>query len=248
MATDLKQPSSPIWPRIPRRSADGRRRRMDGPRHAEGAYFFRRGPGAGGRWWVMPAITRSSSSETASRRPFFRRVVGAAIARGSDAALIRWWRRGTSKRCWIFSGRSEGALGPPRSFSRSSLLVQRVPALRARPGHESASTLARRDVPCSTRAAAGARGHTPGIARVLCSSSRGANMGQPLIASRAVPTALAEAEAEEEHAKPQHEPRGAEFRREPGIEESAELEGKCRKIPGTCGKSPVPSEVPHHRG
>ena len=32
-------------------------------------YFSEEAPGAGGRWWVMLAITRSSSSETASRRP-----------------------------------------------------------------------------------------------------------------------------------------------------------------------------------
>ncbi len=62
------------------------------------------------------------------------RSLASAIARGTDAALQRWWRaRDVEALPYFFLGRDEGAVGPPMRlqqvvFSR----VAKKPSLRAR--------------------------------------------------------------------------------------------------------------------
>ena len=62
------------------------------------------------------------------------RSLAAAIAQGTDAALIRWWRaRDVEALPFFFLGQDEGALGPPSELQQVVFArAAKVPALRAR--------------------------------------------------------------------------------------------------------------------
>ena len=98
-------------------------------------YFFRRGAGKG---WALVGDAGHHKEfvigDGITEALLQARSLAAAIARGSEASLHRWWRsRDVEALPYFFLGRDEGALGPPLEvqqvvFSR----VARKAALRAR--------------------------------------------------------------------------------------------------------------------
>ena len=98
-------------------------------------YFFRRGAGNG---WVLVGDAGHHKEfvigDGITEALLQARSLAAAVARGTDAALHRWWRaRDVDALPYFFLGRDEGALGPPMALQQVVFSqVSKRPALRAR--------------------------------------------------------------------------------------------------------------------
>ena len=159
---------------------------MDGPRHAEGTVFFRRGAGSG--WTLVGDAGHHKEfviGDGITEALLQARSFAAAIAQGTDAALIRWWRaRDVEALPHFFSGRTKGRWGLLELQQVVFAHAAKVPALRAR----LAATMEHRLSPTETfpvrHVLWWALGAAFRIAHASChSSSRRANVGQPSIAS-----------------------------------------------------------------
>jgi menaquinone-9 beta-reductase len=98
-------------------------------------YFFRTGAGNG---WALVGDAGHHKEfvigDGITEALLQARSLGSAIAKGTDAALQRWWRaRDVEALPYYFLGRDEGALGPPPKLKQVVFShVARTPALRAR--------------------------------------------------------------------------------------------------------------------
>jgi hypothetical protein len=134
------------------------------------------------------------------------RNLAAAIAQGTDAALIRWWRaRDVEALPFFFLGQDEGALGPPSELQQVVFArAARVPALRAR----LAATMEHRLSPIETfpvrhvlwwALVAAFRGSPRVLPQFIAKGTRGAAIDRELRLRRRL---LADAEASEAYATP----------------------------------------------
>jgi menaquinone-9 beta-reductase len=98
-------------------------------------YFFRRGAGNG---WALVGDAGHHKEfvigDGITEALLQARSLAAAIARGTDAALHRWWRaRDVKALPYFFLGRDEGALGPPMQLQQVVFShAARTPDLQAR--------------------------------------------------------------------------------------------------------------------
>jgi 2-polyprenyl-6-methoxyphenol hydroxylase-like FAD-dependent oxidoreductase len=98
-------------------------------------YFFRRAAGNG---WALVGDAGHHKEfvigDGITEALLQARGLASAIARGTDAALQRWWRlRDVEALPYFFLGRDEGALGPPLQLQQIVFAhVATKPALRAR--------------------------------------------------------------------------------------------------------------------
>jgi 2-polyprenyl-6-methoxyphenol hydroxylase-like FAD-dependent oxidoreductase len=98
-------------------------------------YFFRRAAGSG--WTLVGDAGHHKEfviGDGITEALLEARSLAAAIARGTDSALHRWWRaRDVEALPHFFLGQEEGALGPPLELQQVVFShVARMPALRAR--------------------------------------------------------------------------------------------------------------------
>ena len=170
-------------------------------------YFFRRGAGSG--WTLVGDAGHHKEfviGDGITEALLQARSLAAAIARGTDAALIRWWRaRDVEALPYFFLGRSEGALGPPSQLQQVVFArAAKAPALRAR----LAATIEHRLSPTETfpvrhvlwwALAAALRGSPGVLPQFIARGKRESAIDREL---RLRLRLLAEAEAAEEHAKP----------------------------------------------
>jgi hypothetical protein len=134
------------------------------------------------------------------------RNLAAAIAQGTDAALIRWWRaRDVEALPFFFLGQDEGALGPPMKLQQVVFShVARTPALRAR----MAATMEHQLSPSATFSVpqvlwwalgAAVRGSLRVVPEFVAMGRRGSAIDREM---RLRQRLLAEAEASEAQARP----------------------------------------------
>ena len=98
-------------------------------------YFFRRAAGNG--WTLVGDAGHHKEfviGDGITEALLQARSLASAIAKGSDAALHRWWRaRDVDALPYFFLGQDEGALGPPMRLQQVVFShVAKTPALRAR--------------------------------------------------------------------------------------------------------------------
>jgi len=98
-------------------------------------YFFRRAAGNG--WTLVGDAGHHKEfviGDGITEALLQARSLAPAIAKGTDAALHRWWRaRDVEALPYFFLGKDEGALGPPMKLQQVVFShVARKPALRAR--------------------------------------------------------------------------------------------------------------------
>jgi 2-polyprenyl-6-methoxyphenol hydroxylase-like FAD-dependent oxidoreductase len=165
-------------------------------------YFFRTGAGHG--WTLVGDAGHHKEfviGDGITEALLQARSLASAIAKGTDAALHRWWRaRDVEALPYFFLGRDEGALGPPPKLQQVVFShVAKVPALRAR----MAATMEHKLSPSETfsvgqvlRWAVGAAcTGSPGVlAEFVAMGKRGSAMNRELDLRRRL---LAEAEASE---------------------------------------------------
>jgi hypothetical protein len=188
-------------------------------------YFFRRAAGNG---WVLVGDAGHHKEfvigDGITEALLQAQSLSTAIARGTDAALSRWWRaRDVEALPFFFLGRDEGALGPPLELQQVVFShVGRSPALRAR----MAATMEHQLSPFETFSArrvlfwtlgAASRGSLRLVPQFVAMGRRGAAGNREL---RLRLRLLAEAEAREAQAKPPEKslgsgvlPRATEARR-----------------------------------
>jgi 2-polyprenyl-6-methoxyphenol hydroxylase-like FAD-dependent oxidoreductase len=98
-------------------------------------YFFRRAAGPG---WALVGDAGHHKEfvigDGITEALLQARSLAVAIARGTDAALHRWWRaRDVDALPYFFLGRDEGALGPPMALQQVVFAhAAKTPSLRAR--------------------------------------------------------------------------------------------------------------------
>jgi flavin-dependent dehydrogenase len=98
-------------------------------------YFFRK---AAGRGWTLVGDAGHHKEfvigDGITEALLQARSLASAIARGTDAALHRWWRaRDVEALPYFFLGRDEGALGPPMQLQQVVFShVAKAPGLQAR--------------------------------------------------------------------------------------------------------------------
>jgi menaquinone-9 beta-reductase len=98
-------------------------------------YFFR--PGAGNGWVLVGDAGHHKEfviGDGITEALLQARSLAAAIARGTDASLHRWWRaRDVKALPYYFLGRDEGALGPPMQLQQVVFShAAKTPDLQAR--------------------------------------------------------------------------------------------------------------------
>jgi menaquinone-9 beta-reductase len=188
-------------------------------------YFFRRGAGSG--WTLVGDAGHHKEfviGDGITEALLQARSLAAAITQGTDAALIRWWRaRDVEALPYFFLGQSEGALRPPSQLQQVVFArAAKAPALRAR----LAATIEHRLSPTETfpardvlwwALAAALRGSPGVLPQFIARGKHESAIDRELRLRRRL---LAEAEAEEEHAKPPDMslgsgvlPRAAEFKK-----------------------------------
>jgi len=170
-------------------------------------YFFRRGAGSG--WTLVGDAGHHKEfviGDGITEALLQARNLAAAIAQGTDAALIRWWRaRDVEALPYFFFGQDEGALGPPSELQQVVFArAAKVPALRAR----LAATMEHRLSPTETfpvrhvlgwALGAALRGSPRVLAQFIAKGKRGSAIDRELRLRRRL---LAEAEAAETQAIP----------------------------------------------
>ena len=188
-------------------------------------YFFRRGAGSG--WTLVGDAGHHKEfviGDGITEALLQARSLAAAIAQGTDAALIRWWRaRDVEALPFFFLGQDEGALGPPSELQQVVFArAAKAPALRAR----LAATMEHRLSPTETfpvrhvlwwALGAALRGSPRVLPQFIAKGKRGSAIDRELRLRRRL---LAEAEAAEAHAIPPDMspgsgvlPRAAEFKK-----------------------------------
>jgi len=163
-------------------------------------YFFRTAAGSG--WTLVGDAGHHKEfviGDGITEALLQARDLAAAIAQGTDAALIRWWRaRDVEALPYFFLGQDEGALGPPSKLQQVVFArAAKVPALRAR----LAATLEHRLSPTETfpvqhvlwwALVAAFRGSLRVLPEFIAQGKRGAGIDRELRLRRRL---LAEAEA-----------------------------------------------------
>ena len=189
-------------------------------------YFFRRAAGNG---WALVGDAGHHKEfvigDGITEALLQARGLASAIARGTDAALHRWWRaRDVEALPFFFLGQDEGALGPPMELQQVVFShVAKSPALRAR----MAATMEHQLSPLETfpvrqvlwwTLGAAFRGSLGVVPQFLARGRRGSAINRELSLRRRL---LAEAEAAEARAIPPDMspgsgvvPRAAKIRRE----------------------------------
>ena len=188
-------------------------------------YFFRRAAGNG---WALVGDAGHHKEfvigDGITEALLQARGLASAIARGTDAALHRWWHaRDVEALPFFFLGQDEGALGPPMELQQVVFShVAKSPALRAR----MAATMEHQLSPLETFPVrrvlgwtldAAFRGSLGVVTQFLARGRRGSAINRELRLRRRL---LAEAEAAEAQAIPPDMspgsgvlPRAADFRR-----------------------------------
>jgi menaquinone-9 beta-reductase len=173
-------------------------------------YFFRRSAGSG--WTLVGDAGHHKEfviGDGITEALLQARSLAPAIAKGTDAALHRWWRaRDVAALPYFFLGKDEGALGPPMKLQQVVFShVARTPALRAR----MAATIEHQLSPTETFSpgqvlgwtiGAALRGSPAVISQFVAMGRRGSAVNRELRLRRQL---LAEAEAFEAHARDLHQ-------------------------------------------
>jgi menaquinone-9 beta-reductase len=170
-------------------------------------YFFRQAAGDG--WMLVGDAGHHKEfviGDGITEALMQARSLASAIARGTDAALHRWWRaRDVEALPYFFLGQDEGALGPPIELQQVVFShVARTPALRARMAatmEHQLSPFATFSVPQVVRWTLGAafRGRPGVVPQLVAMARRASAVDRELRLRRRL---LAEAERAEAQAAP----------------------------------------------